>query len=101
MKVSVIMGSKSDYPKLEEGIDLLKKCGINNYKFYYPYPDYKFPRIIYSDDYLPSKNDNFERASNYSSKRRVFFDEARFYKSLVLDQEFKIFSNSFLIELRK
>ncbi len=28
MKVAVIMGSKSDYPKLEEGIQLLEKYGI-------------------------------------------------------------------------
>ncbi|SHH41429.1 5-(carboxyamino)imidazole ribonucleotide mutase [Tepidibacter thalassicus] len=29
MKVAVIMGSKSDYPKLEEGIKILKKFEIN------------------------------------------------------------------------
>ncbi|WP_024621292.1 5-(carboxyamino)imidazole ribonucleotide mutase [Metaclostridioides mangenotii] len=28
MKVAVVMGSKSDYPKLEEGIKLLEKFGI-------------------------------------------------------------------------
>lgn len=28
MKVAVIMGSKSDYPKLEDGIELLEKFGI-------------------------------------------------------------------------
>ncbi|CEH35885.1 5-(carboxyamino)imidazole ribonucleotide mutase [Romboutsia lituseburensis] len=28
MKVAVIMGSKSDYPKLEDGIQLLEKFGI-------------------------------------------------------------------------
>ncbi|SHJ93742.1 5-(carboxyamino)imidazole ribonucleotide mutase [Tepidibacter formicigenes] len=28
MKVAVIMGSKSDYPKLEEGIKILKEFGI-------------------------------------------------------------------------
>lgn len=28
MKVAVVMGSKSDYPKLEEGIDLLRKYGV-------------------------------------------------------------------------
>ncbi|GAA3657849.1 5-(carboxyamino)imidazole ribonucleotide mutase [Asaccharospora irregularis] len=28
MKVAVIMGSKSDYPKLEEGINLLEKYGV-------------------------------------------------------------------------
>ena len=29
MKVAVVMGSKSDYPKLEEGIALLESYGIN------------------------------------------------------------------------
>lgn len=29
MKVAVIMGSKSDYPKIEEGIKLLEKFGID------------------------------------------------------------------------
>ena len=28
MKISIIMGSKSDYPKLEEGIALIKEFGI-------------------------------------------------------------------------
>ena len=28
MKVAVIMGSKSDYPKLEEGIKLLERFGV-------------------------------------------------------------------------
>ena len=28
MKVAVIMGSKSDYPKLEDGIKLLERFGV-------------------------------------------------------------------------
>ena len=28
MKVAIVMGSKSDYPKLEEGINFLQKYGI-------------------------------------------------------------------------
>ena len=28
MKVAVVMGSKSDYPKLEEGINFLRKYNI-------------------------------------------------------------------------
>ena len=28
MKVAVVMGSKSDYPKLEEGISLLERFGV-------------------------------------------------------------------------
>ena len=28
MKVAVVMGSKSDYPKLDEGIDFLRKYNV-------------------------------------------------------------------------
>ncbi|MGL5642424.1 MAG: 5-(carboxyamino)imidazole ribonucleotide mutase, partial [Paraclostridium sp.] len=28
MKIAVVMGSKSDYPKLEKGIELLEMFGI-------------------------------------------------------------------------
>ena len=28
MKVAIVMGSKSDYPKLEEGINFLEKYGV-------------------------------------------------------------------------
>ena len=28
MKVAVVMGSKSDYPKVQEGIELLEKFGV-------------------------------------------------------------------------
>lgn len=84
-----------------ELIQIFHECGFRNYKFYYPYPDYKFPRRIYSDEYLPQKDDGFELASNYSSTRNQYFDELKFIKSLVMDKEFKIFTNSFLICLRK
>lgn len=84
-----------------EWIRLLKKCGIEKYRFYYPYPDYKFPQIIYSDKFLPNVNEKFIQASNYTSDRRNFFDENNFFNSLVIEEEFKLFSNSFLICLYK
>ena len=33
MKVAVVMGSKSDYPKLEEGISLLERLGEISLRF--------------------------------------------------------------------
>lgn len=36
---------------------ILDKVGIKEYKFYYPYPDYKFATAIYSDSYLPKKGE--------------------------------------------
>ena len=84
-----------------EFIHMFKKCHFNNYEFYYPYPDYKFPRRIFSDNYLPSNGDGFELASDYLWERKQYFSEEKFLKSIVMDKELKIFSNSFLICIRK
>ena len=82
-----------------EWLELLKRVSCNNYKFYYPYPDYKFPRYIFSDEFLPSSACNLEQASNYFIKKRQYFNDVSFLKSLVFDKEFKLFANSYLIEL--
>lgn len=37
--------------------DHLQEKGIDTYQFYYPYPDYHLPLEIYSDVYLPKKED--------------------------------------------
>lgn len=83
-----------------ELIELFKKAGFSCYTFYYPFPDYKFPHAIYSDDYLPKKGDFSELGSNYTSPRIQTFDEQKTFDSLFMEKEFKIFSNSFLVELR-
>ena len=76
---------------------LLYESGAKDISFYYPYPDYKLPLVIYSDDYLPKKgtlNNNFR---NFDYERMVIFDEAKVYDSLIEDGMFDIFSNSFLV----
>lgn len=37
--------------------EILHKTGISEYAFYYPYPDYKFPTTVYSDEYMPKKGE--------------------------------------------
>ena len=39
--------------------DIISRAGEFSTAFYYPYPDYKFPMTIYSDDYLPPKRGAF------------------------------------------
>ena len=48
---------------------LLRESGFLNTYFYYPFPDYKLPTVIYSQDVLPSKKDtvNSENFRGYSS----------------------------------
>jgi SAM-dependent methyltransferase len=84
-----------------ELVTMFEECGFDNYKFYYPYPDYKFPRQIFSDEHLPQKDEAFTVSSNYTSIRNQYFDESKFLSSLVMDEEYKIFANSFLVCLRK
>ena len=48
-------------------IKLLTGVGLDDISFYYPYPDYKLPLSIYSDDFLPqegSLNNNFRNFDN-------------------------------------
>ena len=72
-------------------------CGFLKRTFYYPYPDYKLPLSIYSDDFLPqagSLNNNFR---NFDEDRMLVFDESKVFDNLLSDGMFDIFSNSFLV----
>lgn len=79
-----------------ELINLLKKCGWGDLYFYYPYPDYKFPSVIYSDD-IPSGSYMPESVDYYVS-RIAGFDERRAMLSLSQGEDWKEFANSFLVE---
>lgn len=79
---------------------LFKSCGFTEAEFYYPYPDYKFPSEIFSDEYYPCRGNGFVKSSNYTSGRNEYFDEINFMNSLQMKNEFRIFSNSFLICLK-
>lgn len=78
-------------------IKLCKESGLNDIKFYYPYPDYKFPLSIYSDEFLPGKDELVNNFNNFDNDRMVLFDEAQVFNSLIEDGMFDIFSNSYLM----
>ena len=83
-------------PELEE---LFYRSGFTGWSFYYPYPDYKLPMVIYSDDYLPKKGELQTNIWNFDRERILLFDEAKVYDSLVECGQYPMFSNSFLIVL--
>ena len=76
---------------------LLKSAGFENYKMYYPYPDYKFPTNIYSDDFLPKKGDLMDNVRNFDASRLVLFDETVAYDEIIEAGNFPEYANSFLI----
>ncbi len=85
----------------DEWKKLLDKCGFKNYKFYYPYPDYKFPTTIYSDEYMPKAGELTNNIRNFDTDRIVLFDETTAFDSIIENEKFAEYSNSFFIEVNK
>ena len=80
---------------------LFSKVGFNKQEFYYPYPDYKFPMAIYSDECLPKIGELDRNIRNMDADRMMLFNEALALNGMVDDGLFPLFSNSFLVELER
>lgn len=76
---------------------ILNQSGLHQYQFYYPYPDYKFPSCIYSDNYLPKKGELNFNFCNFDRERMNLFDETKVFNELLKEDSFSFFSNSYLI----
>lgn len=83
----------------QELADLVKNAGFENSFFYYPLPDYKFPQVIYSDEYLP-KNSSIDNwlPYYYPDTSTMIADETLIYKDIIKNNVFPFFSNSFFVE---
>lgn len=86
------------FSKKEIG-NIIKKSGEWKTEFYYPYPDYKFPTMIFSDERLPQKGELCRNENNFDRERMVIFDETRVFDGLIESGLFPEFSNSFLLLL--
>lgn len=76
---------------------IMKNAGVSDYHFYYPYPDYKFMHTLYSDRSLPEKGELNLNQRNYDRDRLQLFDEEAVFDSILEDNEFALFSNSYLV----
>ncbi len=79
---------------------MLAREGLDLTYFYYPYPDFKFPSVIYSDDmYMEPSFVNVGK--EYQFSRYSFFNESMAYIVLNGTEEIKTLANSFLVEAWK
>ena len=79
-------------PALE---DLLRRSGAQEYSFYYPYPDYKFTEVLYSDRRLPQASELTSNIRNFDRERLLLFDEQKAYRGITQDGLYHLFANSF------
>ena len=86
----------------EKIIEYAQNAGLQGLRCYYPYPDYKLPMAIYSDDYYPISGELLSiPAFNFDQSRYVLFDEAKALEEAVEQHMFAAFSNSFLFIFEK
>lgn len=85
-------------PELEHIMD---EAGFFKREFYYPYPDYKLPMSIYSDEYLPKVGELRTNRNNFDRKRLRVFDESEAFDSIIESGLFPQFSNSFLVVMEQ
>lgn len=78
--------------------NLLNTCGLVEQKFFYPYPDYKFPYIIHSDEMLPTAAE-FAHFSDvfYDINRPELFPMALALPTVINAGLYSELANSFLI----
>ena len=84
----------------KELTDLAAECGFDC-EFYYPYPDYKFPVKIFSDERLPRQGELNRNWQNFDADRLQLFDETKAFDTVLQAGLFPEFSNSFLVRMRK
>lgn len=81
--------------------EILARNGFKNMEFYYPYPDYKLPNKIFTDEALPKAWELTDNMRNFDSPRMSLFDESKVWNVILEAGLFPEFSNSFLIVAEK
>lgn len=80
--------------------ELAEECGYSC-TFYYPYPDYKLPVKIFSDEYLPHPGELSRNWQSFDADRVQLFDESKVFDTVLQAGLFPELSNSFLVEMKK
>lgn len=80
---------------------LLEENGFSDTVFYYPFPDYKLPTVIYNEESMKSAEIEFAEDSNYDMEVVHNFNMNKVFAGLKGTEERKIFANSFLVEAVK
>lgn len=83
----------------QELTNIINESGFKYQKFYYPYPDYKMPYLIYTDERLP-KFTEIKHLYLYNHGEQFYnFDYRKIIPGLIQNNQYGFFANSFLVEI--
>lgn len=78
--------------------NVIENAGFEQYQFYYPGYDYKFPEAIFTDDSI--NNTNYIAPYHYYELNRAyFFDENSVANAIANENALQSLTNSFLVEI--
>ena len=79
--------------------NLLKEAGFADFFFYFPFPDFRFPNVIYSERMLPNEESFRDLGHSLNEDRAVLFNEDNAFREASKEGLIEMFTNSFLIEV--
>lgn len=77
---------------------LLRNVGLDHQRFYAALPDYKFPTLLFTDEWKPSGSDLTNIAYTYGRNSLLVADERKLYADLAENGVVSFFANSFFVE---
>ena len=77
--------------------DLLKRTGYSVEEYYYPFPDYKLPTMLLSDDNIKTADIDYAEFHNYDLDVMHLFSQMKAFEGLKGTDERAAFANSFLV----
>lgn len=77
---------------------LLRSVGLEYQRFYATLPDYKFPTMLFTDEWKPSGSDLINIAYTYGQNSLLVADERKLYTELAENGVVSFFANSFFVE---
>lgn len=78
---------------------MIKESGLKKTFFYYPMPDYKLPKTIYSEAHVPHNSNMLNTEYYYiPDTKTLIADEKKIYSDVIDNNVFEFFANSFLVE---
>lgn len=83
----------------QELLNIVNNVGFKHHKFYYPYPDYKMPYIIHTDDRLPLRSEVGSLYIYNHGPQLYNFDYRKVLPGIIDNGQYGFFANSFLVEI--
>ena len=76
---------------------LMKVTGFNEAQMYYPYPDYRFMKMLFSNKRLPRVGELLDNDNNLSEDGYKLFNQKDAFDASCEDGSFQYYSNSYLL----